>query len=59
MNLLVGLCGRRLECIGEMVGVEAGEPARDTNSQRTLCAIHRSGFYPKGCGEPVKDSSVY
>lgn len=48
MNLLVSRRGERLECIGEMVGVEAGNPARGSNSQRTLSAICKAESYPKG-----------
>ena len=48
MNPLVSQRGERLECIGEMVGVEAGDPARGSNSQRTLFAINKAEFYPKG-----------
>lgn len=33
----------------ELVGVEAGEPGRGTNSQRTLLAIPKAGFCPKVC----------
>lgn len=42
-----------------MVGVEAGEPARGTNSQWTLFAVQKAGFYPKGCGKPDEDFSAY
>lgn len=49
----------RLECIRQMVGVEAGEPARGTNSQWTLFAVQKAGFYPKGCGKPDEDFSAY
>ena len=48
MNPLVSQRGERLECRGEMVGVEAGDPATGSNSQRTLFAINKAEFYPKG-----------
>ena len=48
MNLLVSRRGERLECLGEMVGVEAGNPARGSHSQRTLSAICKAESYPKG-----------
>lgn len=33
----------------ELGGVEAGEPARGTDSLRTLLAIPKAGFCPKVC----------
>lgn len=53
MNLLVGLCVGRLECLREMVGVESGQPARGTNSQRTLFVLGETGFILR-LWEPLK-----
>lgn len=51
MNVLVGHCGGRLECLRERVRVEAGQPAGGSNSQRTSFVFGKAEFYPKGCGK--------